>query len=332
MTTRTFTDQADGLSARSLECPQVVSSSNAAPFDGGFVSYEINGAAGAPVVAVLGGISASRHVASSPNDLRPGWWEDVVGIGRAIDTRTLRAISIDYVSGSSTQPPVTTDDQARALAAVLDHAGIDHLRATVGASYGGMVALAFAAAFPTRTGRAIAISAAHQSDPMSTALRHLQRRVVELGSSLGRDRDALSIARGIAITSYLTPAYLEDRVSIEEAHDARAAEDSIGRFLRVRGEQFADNWTSERYNSLSLSLDLHEVKPEQIVVPTTVIAISSDRLVPIAQTRELARRLAGPSQLIELDSPCGHDAFLDDSERVAPFIAELLRVSGGPLS
>jgi homoserine O-acetyltransferase len=167
---------------------------------------------------------------------------------------------------------------------------------------------------------------------MSTALRHLQRRVVELGSSLGRDRDALSIARGIAITSYLTPAYFEDRLDIDESHDARASEDSIGRYLKVRGEQFADSWTSERYNSLSLSLDLHDVQPEQIGVPTTVIAISSDRLVPIAQSREMARRLAGPSQLIELDSSCGHDAFLDDWQRVAPFITELLRLTGGTLS
>jgi Homoserine acetyltransferase len=57
-----------------------------------------------------------------------------------------------------------------------------------------------------------------------------------------------------------------------------------------------------------------------------VIAISSDRLVPVAQSRELARRLGGPSQLVELDSSHGHDAFLGDSSRVAPFINELLRI------
>jgi len=330
MTAQIFTDQT-APSPLSREAAAVISATHAVPFDDATVSYEINGAAGAPVVAVLGGISASRHVGSSPNDLRPGWWEDVVGIARAIDTTSLRVISIDYLSRSTRQPPVTTDDQARALAAALDHAGVDRLHAIVGASYGGMVALAFAAAFPSRTERVIAISAAHESDPMSTALRHLQRRVVELGSSLGRDRDALSIARGIAITSYLTPAYLEDRL-VDEGHDARAAENSIGRYLKVRGEQFADSWTSERYNSLSLSLDLHDVQPEQIVVPTTVIAISSDRLVPIAQSRELARRLAGPSQLIELDSSSGHDAFLDDWQRVAPFITELLLPAGGTLS
>jgi homoserine O-acetyltransferase len=281
---------------------------------------------------VLGGISASRHVASSAADQRPGWWEDVVGIGRAIDTTKLRVISIDYVSGSPENPPVTTDDQARALAAALDHAGIDRVRAIVGASYGGMVALAFAAAFPRRTARVIAISAAHESDPMSTALRHLQRRVVELGSSLGRERDALSIARGIAITSYLTPAYFEDSVNGEGDFDARSTEDRIGRYLKANGEKFADSWTSDRYNSLSLSLDLHSVRPERITVPTTVIAVSSDRLVPIGQSRELAKRLSGPSQLIELDSSYGHDAFLGDWQRVAPFVTELVKLDAGAIS
>jgi homoserine O-acetyltransferase len=291
---------------------------------GAELSYEIVGPRGAPVVAVLGGISASRHVTSTAADPRPGWWEEVVGEGRAIDTTQFRAISIDYLCHAPGETPVTTDDQARSLAAALDAAGIDRVRSVVGASYGGMVALAFGAAFPKRVDRLIVISAAHESDPMATALRHLQRRVVELGTAVGRERDGLSIARGIAITSYLTPRYFEERLGEDGRCDARAVEDRIGRYLRSRGEQFAESWTSDRYNSLSLSLDLHCVQPENITVPTTVVAISSDRLVPVAQSRELARRLAGPSQLIELDSSLGHDAFLGDWPRVATFVNELV--------
>jgi len=298
------------------ECESAVDSSG--------VYYEIVGPSGAPVVAVLGGISASRHVTSSPSDPRSGWWEDVVGDGRAIDTRSFRALSIDYRTGEKGSLPITTDDQARALAGALDELGIDCLHAVVGASYGGMVALAFGAAFPERTGRLVVISAAHESDPIATALRHLQRRVVELGTSVGRERDALAIARGIAMTSYLTPRYFEERLADDDSDDARATEDRIGRYLKTHGERFAEQWTSARYNSLSLSLDLHSVQPEAITVPTAVIAVSSDRLVPVAQSRELARRLGGPSQLIELDSSLGHDAFLGDWQRVAPFINELL--------
>ena len=313
------------------EADSTLSSASLAPsrlseLDPKAVRYEIIGLRGAPVVAVLGGISASRHVASSPSDPSPGWWEDVVGPGRTIDTRHFRVLGIDYVSNENGTSSVTTIDQAEALAAALDQAGIRSLHAVVGASYGGMVALAFGLNFGARTKRLIVISAAHESDPIATALRHLQRRGVALGSAVGRERDGLAIARGIAMTSYITSRHFEDRIELSERNDSRLVEDRIGEYLKTRGEQFADKWTSERYNALSLSLDLHQIRPEDVTVPTTVIAITGDRLVPVAQSRELARRLGGPSQLIELDSSLGHDAFLGDSARIAPFINELLRL------
>lgn len=296
------------------------------------VRFEIIGARGAPVVAVLGGISASRHVASSVSDPSPGWWEDMVGPGKAIDTRQFRVICIDYVTNGSSTAPLTTDDQAEVLAAALDQAGVRCVHAMVGASYGGMVALAFGVRFAARAKRLIVISAAHESDPMATALRHLQRRVVALGSAVGRERDGLAIARGIAMTSYLTTRHFEEKIEDCDRNDSRLVEDRIGSYLKTRGDQFAEQWTSERYNALSLSLDLHKIQPERVTLPTTVIAISGDRLVPVAQSRELAHRLGGPSQLIELDSSLGHDAFLGDVFRIAPFINELLRIGVEVLS
>jgi homoserine O-acetyltransferase len=302
------------------------SSSRLRELDPQAVRYELIGPRGAPVVAVLGGISASRHVASSPSDPSRGWWEDVVGPGRTIDTRHFRVLGIDYVTNESSESSVTTIDQAEALAAALDQAGVRSVHAVVGASYGGMVALAFGLKFAARAKRLIVISAAHESDPIATALRHLQRRVVALGCAVGRERDGLAIARGIAMTSYLTSRHFEDRIDVRDRNDSRLVEDRIGNYLKTRGEQFADKWTPERYNALSLSLDLHQIRPEDVTVPTTVIAITGDRLVPVAQSRELARRLGGPSQLIELDSSLGHDAFLGDSARIAPFVNELLRL------
>ncbi len=300
--------------------------------NGPAVSYEIVGPRGAPVVAVLGGISASRHIASSASDPSPGWWEDVVGAGRAIDTRQFRVIGVDYVTGGDDAPLATTTDQAQALATALDLEGIQSLHALVGASYGGMVALAFGARFAARAKRLIVISAAHESDPIATALRTLQRRVVELGCATGRERDGLAIARGIAMTSYLTARHFEEQTAGCDRSDSRLIEDRIGSYLRTRGEKFAERWTSARYNALSLSLDLHKIRPEEVTVPTAVIAISGDRLVPVGQCRELAQRLSGPSQLIELDSSFGHDAFLGDSARIAPFINELLRLEAEVLS
>jgi homoserine O-acetyltransferase len=300
--------------------------------DAASVNFEIVGPRGAPVIAVLGGISASKHVTSSAADPSTGWWEDVVGPGRAIDSLRFRVLGIDYVTSGKSTAPVTTADQAEALAIALDRAGVSKLHAVVGASYGGMVALAFGLAFPELTRRLIVISAAHESDPIATALRHLQRRVVALGSSVGRERDGLAIARGIAMTSYLTPRYFEERLAGTDRDDSTLVEDRIGEYLKTRGEQFADQWTSDKYNALSLSLDLHKIRPEDVTVPATVIAITSDRLVPVAQSRELANRLGGPSQLIELDSSYGHDAFLGDFSRVAPFINALLLIGAEVVS
>ena len=289
-------------------------------------SHSLIGPRYAPVIAVLGGISASKHISSSPSNPSPGWWEDVVGPGRAIDTRKFRVLGIDYATTGTGTAPVTTDDQADVLAAALDERGIGAVHAVIGASYGGMVALSFSVRYPARTGRLVVISAAHESDPIATALRHLQRRVVALGSEAGRERDGLAIARGIAMTSYLTARHFDERLAECDRNDSRLVEHRIGSYLKTGGDRFAEQWTSERYNALSLSLDLHKIRPEDVTVPTTVIAITGDRLVPIAQSRELARRLGGTSQLIELDSSLGHDAFLGDSFRIAPFISELLQL------
>src|ERR1700674_237136 len=284
------------------------------------------GPRGAPVIAVLGGISASKHVTSSTSDPSPGWWEDMVGPGRAIDTRQFRVLGIDYVTSAQSGEPVTTFDQAEVLATALDQAGIRTLHAVVGASYGGMVALAFGVRFAARASRLIVISAAHESDPITTALRHLQRRVVELGSEVGRERDGLAIARGIAMTSYLTPRHFDERLAGCDRNDSRVVEDRIGAYLRTRGEQFAEKWTSERYNALSLSLDLHKIRPEDVTVPSTVIAITGDRLVPIAQSRELALSPSGPCQLNEVASSARPHAFLGDSSRISPFVSELVQL------
>src|SRR6185437_15327346 len=141
------------------------------------------------------GISASRHVVTTPD--HAGWWNAVAGDGLAIDTTRYRVLGFDFLDGgraASGRPEriVTTADQANALDRILRLNRIERVHAIVGSSYGGMVALAFAQQFPARVGRLVIISAAHESHPMSTALRTLQRRIVELGLETGRVDDAMS--------------------------------------------------------------------------------------------------------------------------------------------
>ncbi|MCR4339578.1 MAG: homoserine O-succinyltransferase [Gemmatimonadaceae bacterium] len=294
-------------------------------------AFEITGPPNAPVVAVLGGISSSRHVTSTEDDGSAGWWQDVVRADGLVDTLRCRVISIDYLGETAHGEPLRTTDQAGALARALDAAGVDRLHALVGASYGGMVALAFGAAYPHRVGRLVVISAAHASDPAATALRVLQRRVVQLGIAGGRPAEAVSIARGIAVTSYGTPAEFRARFAGDELQDG-AMYRKIEAHLLAAGERFARTCSPARFLALSRSLDLHFVRPEDVRVPTTLVSVREDQLVPPAQARELAARLGAPCTLVELESIHGHDAFLNDSSLLAPVFAAALSTLSGSIS
>jgi homoserine O-acetyltransferase len=227
--------------------------------------YELIGEPGAPVVVVLGGISATRHVAANENDPTPGWWDEIVGRGRAIDTRAFGVLGVDFLDGGRRadgrpRRTITTHDQADHVARVLDELCVDRIHSFVGASYGGMVALAFAERYPDRVDRIVAISAPHEPHPMSTALRALQRRVVELGLDTGRAADALAIARGIAITTYRSTREFGER--FDSTPIERSENDAtfpVDGYLRHHGERFAARWSAERFLALSLSGDLHRV-------------------------------------------------------------------------
>ncbi|MGH7736125.1 MAG: alpha/beta fold hydrolase, partial [Gemmatimonadales bacterium] len=137
------------------------------------ISHRIVGTEGAPVVIALGGISAGRNVTALP-DGTPGWWDAFVGPGKPIDTTRYRVLCVDWLDAPS---PISTEPQADAIVELLDHLRIDRLHAFIGSSYGGMVGLVFCVRHPARLTRHICISAAHESHPMATALRALQRDV-----------------------------------------------------------------------------------------------------------------------------------------------------------
>ena len=117
-------------------------------------AIEITGPINAPVIAVLGGISSSRHVTATAANPRPGWWNSFVGAGKPIDTLQFKVVSMDYLGGDG-DDALSRHHQARALLDALDDAGIGQLHAVVGASYGGMVALSLAELYPSRVERLI---------------------------------------------------------------------------------------------------------------------------------------------------------------------------------
>lgn len=277
---------------------------------------------GAPVVA-LGGISGDRFVCRG-QDGGPGWWAGLVGQGCAVDPGRHRVIGLDFAADPRGRCAPSTEDQARVLAAALDVAGIERVHGIVGASYGGMVALAFAAAFPSRVDRIAIVSAGAEPHPAASAARELQRRIVALGLRTGQADEALSIARGLAMLGYRTAEEFEERFRGGlESEDPLAASEPGG-YLRARGEAFRAVMSPERFLSLSASIDRHRVDPGRIGCPALLVGARSDQLVPPAQMRALARRLGGPATLHLLDCVQGHDMFLTRAGAVGDLLAPFL--------
>ncbi|MDC8011326.1 homoserine O-succinyltransferase MetX [Tahibacter soli] len=288
------------------------------------VRYLWHGADGAPTVIVQGGISASRNVCA--NGEVAGWWDDIVGVGRALDLSRFRVLSIEYLAAGDLGAPdaVSSEDQADAIAGVLDALGIDCAHAFVGASYGAMVGLALATRHPPRIGRLVAISGAHRAHPLATALRAIQREIIRGGVAAGAIEPALALARQLAMTTYRGADEFAERFDGEaQLRDGRfhfPVED----YLVAAGRKFVARFDAQRYLSLSESIDLHRVDPAALVVPATILAVTSDRLVPTDDLRALAAASAAPAELHEIDSRYGHDAFLKEPGRVGALVARAL--------
>lgn len=296
------------------------------------VAYRLAGARDAPVVAVLGGISAGREVFSLQPGA-PGWWEEAIGPGRALDTDRYRVLGIDFLGGSHRTtgpapgeafPPVSAFDQAGILASLLDHLGIGQLQGSLGASYGGMVSLALAQAHPRRIRHAVVLSAAHRTHPMSTAWRSVQRAIVRYALGHGEGPRGLVLARALAMATYRSAREFEERFPGPAEAGPDGFRFPVESYLMARGERYAAVYRPEAFVCLSESIDLHRVEPESIRVPTTLLGVQEDQLVPLADMRDLRDRHGGTCSLVEISSIYGHDAFLKETEVLRDLLARAL--------
>jgi len=300
------------------------------------VAWRLAGAAGAPVVLALGGISAHRCVYSIGQ--RGGWWDALVGPGKALDSRRFRILGCDFIGGSGDStgpgeepgfPTVSTHDQAAAAVAVLDALRISSLHAIVGASYGGMVALAFAERHPERVQRLLIIGACDRNHPQATAWRSVQRRIVRFAIEQGNGKAGLELARALAMITYRTPEEFGARFGA--APRTGAAADGANRvvfpvedYLFARGADYAARYRPEAFLCLSESIDLHAVDAASIRTPSTLVAVREDQLVPHVDVQACARLIGGHASVHEINSSFGHDAFLKEPLQLAPIFSASL--------
>jgi homoserine O-acetyltransferase len=296
------------------------------------VAWRLAGAQGAPVVATLGGISAGRNAFSLQADA-PGWWEEAVGPGRALDTDRFRVLGIDFLGGSHRTtgpaegeafPSISAFDQARVLVALMDHLGIERLHGGLGASYGGMVMLALAQAHAERVRHVVVLSAAHRTHPMSTAWRSVQRAVVRYALGHGEGPRGLVLARALAMATYRSAREFEERFPGPAEATPAGFRFPVESYLMARGESYAAQYRPEAFVCLSESIDLHRVEPASIRVPTSLLGVVEDQLVPLADMRILRDGHGGNCSLVEISSIYGHDAFLKETEVLRDLLARAL--------
>ena len=276
------------------------------------VNWRMHGPAESPVLVAMGGISADCQV--------DHWWHGLYGAGRALDFTCHRILSLDWASWPDGKA-FTTDQQADVLARLLDHLAIDRVAALIGASFGAMVGLAFAARHPGRTGRLIAISGAHRAHPMAIARRRIQREIVQLGLDNGQPRRALALARALALTTYRPPSLFASRFS-PLAPDQAA--EQVGAYLDHSGQTFAERFDPLRYLSLSSALDAHAVDPASLHCRVDLVAVDSDELVPARQLVELTNAIGPHCRLWRIRSPYGHDGFLKEPGQLNRLLGNLL--------
>lgn len=294
------------------------------------LAWRVIGPPDAPVIAALGGISGHRVVYDLEQPRR-GWWHELAGPGKVLPIDRLRVLSFDYLGGSGTTtgprggeffPAIASHDQAQLLAMLLDHLQIATLRAIVGASYGGMVALAFAARWPRRVERLFVMSAADRTHPMATAWRSVQRRTVRFAIECGRGRDGLQLARALAMSTYRSAEEFATRFDgLPREHDGRFVF-PVEEYLFARGADYASRYEPDGFLCLSESIDLHRVDVSGIDVPTTAVAVIQDQLVPLADMRAMVARMPHAT-LTEISSHFGHDAFLKEAEALRPHLQQL---------
>jgi homoserine O-acetyltransferase len=262
---------------------------------GARVAYETWGqlsAARDNAVLILTGLSPSAHAAANAIDPTPGWWEAMLGPGKAIDTDRFFVIcinalgsdkgstgpaSIDPATGEPYRldfPALTLEDAGNAAhALVADGLGIERLACLIGCSMGGMSALAYALLHPGSVRAHISVNTAPQAQPFAIAIRSLQREAIRLDRNWndGHYHDGaypdhgMSIARKLGVITYRSAMewngrFARIRLDPEQREDAPFGfEFQVESYLEAHARRFTGSFDPNCYLYLSRASDWFDI-------------------------------------------------------------------------
>ena len=238
-------------------------------------------------VLILTGLSPNAHAASNAGNAEAGWWEAMLGPGKAIDTTrwfvicvnslgsckgSTGAASPDPATGHSYRldfPDLSIEDVANAAHAVVAGLGIERLACVIGCSMGGMSALSYLQQHPGGARSHINVSGAAQALPFSIAIRSLQREAIRLdphwnhgGYDDANYPDAgMRIARKLGVVTYRSALEWHGRfgrVRLDSEHredDPFGLEFEVESYLEGHARRFVRQFDPNCYLYLSRSMD-----------------------------------------------------------------------------
>jgi homoserine O-acetyltransferase len=315
-------------------------------------------------ILVCHALSPGAHACGkyAPDDVKPGWWDGMIGYGKGIDLHehfvvcvnfpgspwgTTGPASIDPATGApygSRYPWVTVEDMVESQRRVAGALGIERWKAVAGSSLGGMEVLMWAALHPDRVGRLICMAGA-ASVPVSGVAWHLIGRKLVMadpafnnGDYYGTDDSqrlrGLQLARMVGHMTYLSDEALEKKFGRRRRGGTRQFE--VDSYLEYQGQRFATSYDANSYIRVQAAMDEMDLDEQfgsldaafaRFKGKALLVSFDTDWLFPtseVVRLHEAMRRAGVDCRHLDIATPNGHDAFLVDYHLITPPVVEFL--------
>jgi homoserine O-acetyltransferase len=306
-------------------------------------------------VLVCHALNASHHVAGVDAEGKLGWWDNLIGPGKPLDTDRFFVIGINNLGscfGSTgpmhenpatgkpyggSFPVVCVEDWVEAQRRVVDHFGIERLAAVLGGSLGGMQALSWAIRYPERLAHCLAIATAPSLSAQNLAFNEVARRAIESDPDFHGGnfyehglipKAGLRVARMLGHITYLSDDVMDAKFGRDRVNSGGEGSFQIESYLRHQGEKFAGYFDANSYLLIQRALDQFDPAADfggslsrafaAARCKFLLASFTTDWRFSPARSREIVQALLD-NQLdvsyAEIDAPHGHDAFLLDDGR-----------------
>ncbi|RDI01781.1 homoserine O-acetyltransferase [Caldimonas thermodepolymerans] len=271
-------------------------------------------------VLVCHALNASHHVAGTYAGVpkSEGWWDNLVGPGKPLDTDKFFVIGINNLGscfGSTGPmhvnpatgkpygadfPVVTVEDWVLAQSRLLDRLGIERLAAVIGGSLGGMQALSWTLQFPERMRHCVAIATAPNLSAQNIAFNEVARRAIVTDPDFHGGhyyahgvvpKRGLRVARMIGHITYLSDDVMEEKFgrelrASELGYSTQEIEFQIESYLRHQADKFSDYFDANTYLLITRALDYFDPAGEHGGDLARAMAVARAKFLVISFTTD----------------------------------------------